>query len=100
LDLTEIEAQVRQAKEGLDKARRDLQRAQNLYADSIATLEQVQNATTAVEVATQSVEIAEFNRQFSEIRAPFAGKVVAKLLNEGEVTGPGTPVFYLIATGQ
>jgi RND family efflux transporter MFP subunit len=100
LDLTEIEAQVRQAREGLDKARRDLERAQNLYADSIATLEQVQNATTAVEVATQSVEIAEFNRQFSEIRAPFAGKVVAKLLNEGEVTGPGTPVFYLIATGR
>ena len=100
LDLTEIDAQVRQAKEGLEKSKRDLERAQNLYADSIATLEQVQNATTAVEVATQNVQIAEFNRQFSEIRAPFAGKVVAKLLNEGEVTGPGMPVFYLIGTGQ
>ncbi|MCB9284183.1 MAG: efflux RND transporter periplasmic adaptor subunit [Lewinellaceae bacterium] len=100
LDLTEIDAQVRQAKEGLEKSKRDLERAQNLYADSIATLEQVQNATTAVEVATQNVQIAEFNRQFSEIRAPFAGKIVAKLLNEGEVTGPGMPVFYLIGAGQ
>lgn len=99
LDLTEIDAQVKQAKEGLEKSRRDLERAKNLYADSIATLEQVQNATTAVEVAAQTVQIAEFNRQFSEIRAPFAGKIVAKLLNEGEVTGPGMPVFYLIGTG-
>jgi membrane fusion protein, multidrug efflux system len=100
LDLTEIEAQVRQAKEGLEKSRRDLERARNLYADSIATLEQVQNATTAVEVASQTLEIAQFNRQFSEIRAPFAGKIVAKLLNEGEVTGPGMPVFYMIGAGQ
>ncbi|MBK7408192.1 MAG: efflux RND transporter periplasmic adaptor subunit [Saprospirales bacterium] len=100
LDLTEIEAQVQQAKEGLEKSKRDLHRAENLLADSIATLEQVQNATTAVEVAGQNVHIAEFNKQFSEIRSPFAGKVVAKLLNEGEVTGPGMPVFYLIGTGQ
>lgn len=100
LDLTEIDAQVRQAKEGLAKSRRDLERANNLYADSIATLEQLQNATTAVDVAAQTVQIAEFNRQFSEIRAPFAGKIVVKLLNEGEVTGPGMPVFYLIGTGS
>jgi len=100
LDLTEIDAQVRQAKEGLEKSKRDLERAKNLYADSIATLEQVQNATTALDVATQQVQIAQFNRQFSEIRAPFAGKIVRKLLNEGEVTGPGMPVYYMIGTGK
>ena len=100
LDLTEIDAQVRQAKEGVEKAKRDLERAKNLYADSIATLEQVQNATTALDVASQNVQIAQFNRQFSEIRAPFSGKIVRKLLNEGEVTGPGIPVYYMIGAGQ
>lgn len=99
LDLTEIDAQVRQAKEGLAKAKRDLERAQNLHRDSIATYEQVQNAGTAVDVATQNVQIAEFNRQFSEIRAPFHGKVVRQLLFEGEVTGPGMPVYYLMGAG-
>ena len=43
LILDEIDAQVQQAKEGLRKAERDLERAQNLHADSVATLEQVQN---------------------------------------------------------
>ncbi|MBK6622543.1 MAG: efflux RND transporter periplasmic adaptor subunit [Saprospirales bacterium] len=98
--LTEIDAQVRQTKEGLAKAKRDLERAQNLHADSIATYEQVQNAGTAVDLATQNVQIAEFNRQFSEIRAPFHGKVVRQLLFEGEVTGPGMPVYYLMGAGS
>ncbi len=100
LDLTEIDAQVRQTKEGQAKAKRDLERAQNLHADSIATYEQVQNAGTAVDLATQNVQIAEFNRQFSEIRAPFHGKVVRQLLFEGEVTGPGMPVYYLMGAGS
>jgi RND family efflux transporter MFP subunit len=99
LDLTEISASVAQAQLGLGKAERDLQRAKNLLADSVATKEQVQNATTAVDLAKQNLSIANFNRQFSEIRAPAAGRIVRKLANEGEVTGPGTPVFFLNLTG-
>lgn len=99
LDLTEISASVAQAQLGLGKAERDLQRAKNLLADSVATKEQVQNATTAVDLAKQNLEIANFNRQFSEIRAPAAGRIVRKLANEGEVTGPGTPMFFLNLTG-
>ncbi len=99
LDLTEIDANVAQAKLALAKAERDLQRAQNLLADSVATKEQVQNATTAVDLAKQTLGVAGFNRQFSEIRATAAGRVVRKLGNEGEVTGPGMPVFFLNLTG-
>lgn len=99
LDLTEIEANVTQAKLALAKAERDLQRAKNLWADSVATKEQVQNATTALDLAKQTLEIAGFNRLFSEIRATAAGRIVRKLANEGEVTGPGTPVFFVNLTG-
>ena len=44
LDLTEIDAQVSQTKNNVEKTKRDLSRAQRLYADSAATLEQIQNA--------------------------------------------------------
>ena len=47
LDLTEINTQVSQAQLGLEKAKRDFQRVQNLYRDSVATLEQLQNAPAA-----------------------------------------------------
>ncbi|MCB0525693.1 MAG: efflux RND transporter periplasmic adaptor subunit [Lewinellaceae bacterium] len=95
LDRTEIDAQVNQAKEGLVKAERDLARVESLYKDSSATLELFQNATTARDVAKELLRVAEFNRRFAEIRASAAGKVVKKLINEGEITGPGLPCFVI-----
>lgn len=100
LDLTEIGAQVSQSRQGLDKARRDWERAKNLYADSVATKEQVQNASTAYEVAKENQRIADFNQKFSEIRAPHAGRIVRKLMNEGELAGPGTPLFFMDGQGD
>src|SRR5687768_3756360 len=46
LDLTEMNADVSRAKLNLDKAERDLKRMTKLYADSVVTLEQLQNAQT------------------------------------------------------
>ena len=53
LNLTEVNAAVAQAKLGLQKAERDFERANRLYLDSVATLEQMQNAKTALELARQ-----------------------------------------------
>ena len=100
LNLTEINAQVQQAAEAVAKSKRDLTRAKNLYADSVATLEQVQDATTGLSLAEQSFQIAQYNQSYSEIRSPISGKVVKKLMNQGEVVGPGTPVFYVLGDGQ
>jgi membrane fusion protein, multidrug efflux system len=99
LTMTEIDAQVRQAEEGLAKSERDLARAKNLFADSVATLEQMQNATTAFEVAKRTVEIARFNRQYSEMRSPINGKVVKHIMRVGEIVGPGMPVYAIMGTG-
>jgi membrane fusion protein, multidrug efflux system len=95
LDLTEINSQVAQAKLGVQKTERDLQRAKNLYADTVATLETVQNATTGADIARKTYEIAQFNQKFSEIRAPRSGKVLKKLMNQGELAGPGMPIFFI-----
>jgi RND family efflux transporter MFP subunit len=100
LNLTEINAQVQQANEAVAKSKRDLARAKNLYADSVATLEQVQDATTGLSVAEQSLQIARYNQSYSEIRSPISGKVVKKLMNQGEIVGPGTPVFYILGSAQ
>jgi RND family efflux transporter MFP subunit len=99
LDKTEIDAQVNQAGQALAKAERDLARVEGLYRDSSATLELVENATTARDLARETVRIARFNQQYAEIRATRAGKIVRKLMNEGEVTGPGTPVLVLFENG-
>ncbi len=100
LDKTEIDAQVAQAQQGLAKSERDLARVQGLYRDSSATLELLENATTGRDVAKESARIAQFNRQYAEIRATRGGKIIRKLMNEGEITGPGTPVLVLFETGN
>jgi RND family efflux transporter MFP subunit len=84
----------------LDKTERDLKRVQGLYRDSSATLELLENATTGRDVAADGYRIAVFNQQYAEIRANRSGKIVKKLLNEGEITGPGNPVLVLYEAGK
>ncbi len=95
LDLAEIDAGVRQATLAREKAERDYQRAYQLYQDSVATLEQMQNAKTALEVARQQLNAIAFNRRFSEIRANLSGYVLQKFVNEGQVVGAGMPVLQI-----
>lgn len=99
LDLTEVNAQVSQATRAVEKAARDLVRVENLRRDSAATLELLQNATTARDLARENLTIASFNQKFAEIRAVRGGKVIKKSMNQGEVAGPGIPVFVIMGSG-
>ena len=95
LSLTEINAQLTQAHNGFDKADRDLQRVKNLFADSVATLEQLQNATTAWEVAKAGLDAAMFNRQYAQITAPTDGRVLQRLADDHEQVSAGSPVLVM-----
>lgn len=98
LDQTEIDAQVNQARYASEKSDRDMQRVKNMLKDTAATLEQLQNATTGYDVAQQNLRIATFNQSYSKIISPLDGTVTKKLINEGELTGPGTPAILITST--
>lgn len=100
LDLTEINAGLAQAKAGYEKAKRDLRRVENLYADTVATLEQLQNTKTAMEVAAANLKMAEFNQRHAQILAPADGMILKKFGEENELIGPGTPVFVFSGKQQ
>jgi RND family efflux transporter MFP subunit len=100
LDMTEISAQVSQTKLAFEKAERDLKRVKNLYRDTVATLEQLQDATSAYEAALENKNIAEFNQRFSYIVAPENGKIISKLNEEHELVGPGMPVIIFSEQGK
>lgn len=100
LDQTEIDAQLSQAKNNLEKTRRDLERVERLYKDSAATLEQYQNVKTASDVANESWRIASFNKQYSTIHANASGKVIRKFVNEGEQVNGGSPVLVINSAGE
>ncbi len=98
LDLSEIRPQVNQAKDALDKAERDYKRVFNLYNDSVATLEQLQNAQTMLQISRSNYEIASFNLQHSTITAPTRGRILKILMEENEIVGPGYPVILFGST--
>lgn len=121
LEMDEIRAQTQQAELGkqqsaitienaklaLQLAERDYKNAMGLYQDSVATLEQLENAEvqlnnaknqleaaqTGLSFSERNVEVANFNLRHSRIVAPAKGIILKKLAETNELVGPGTPVF-------
>jgi membrane fusion protein, multidrug efflux system len=100
LKQAEIEAAVEQSRQAADKADRDLARAQALYADGVATLEQVQDLSTAARVLAAARRSAEFNASYARIVAPAAGVVLRKLAEANELVQAGQPVVVLGGAGR
>jgi membrane fusion protein, multidrug efflux system len=95
LDLREIDAQLTKAKSGATKADRDLARATRLYNDSVATRQQLDDASTTAEVARADVATASVNRQYARIIASSDGVILRRDVEPGELVSPGTSVVTL-----
>lgn len=93
LNSTEIGSSLEQAKLNTEKAHRDYQRASNLYKDSVATLEQLQNARTGLDISQKQQDAVAFNARYANIFATSDGFVTQKLANKGEVISPGSPIL-------
>ena len=100
LNMSEINAQVAMATGGYEKAVRDFGRVSNLYRDTVATLEQYQDAATALDVARSNLDIARFNRTHSTITAPADGIILRQFVKGNELVAPGYPVFLFGTTGK
>lgn len=95
LDLREIDAGLTKARSAAEKAERDLARAKRLYADSVVTLAQMQDAETAAELARADRDAAAFNRRYAVIVAPANGSILRRPAEPGEVVSPGTTILVL-----
>jgi membrane fusion protein, multidrug efflux system len=95
LKQTEIGASVEQARQATAKAQRDLQRGKALLADGVTTEEQVQDLTTAFNVASAALSGMEFNAAHTRIAASVDGVVLRKLAEADEVVQAGQTVLIL-----
>jgi RND family efflux transporter MFP subunit len=100
IELTEVSSQVEQARQMAEKAARDLKRGENLYADQVISLEQLQDLRTQAAMASAQFKTAEFNLGYSVISAPRDGKVLRKLAEERELVPAGTPVLVFGESGR
>lgn len=95
IELTEVNAQVEQARQLAEKAKRDVERGERLYNDQVISLEQLQDLRTQASVAQAQLNGAEFNRGYAVITAPGDGVVLRKLAEERELVPAAQPVLIL-----
>jgi membrane fusion protein, multidrug efflux system len=95
IELTEVNAQVEQARQLAGKAKRDVERGERLYNDQVISLEQLQDLRTQASVSQAQLNGAEFNRGYAVITAPGDGVVLRKLAEERELVPAAQPVLLL-----
>ena len=95
IEQAEINAQVEQAKQNHEKARRDLERGERLYADKVISLEQLQDLKTQTAVTQAALNSAQFNWSYAAIVAPHDGTVLRRLAEERELVQAGDPILVL-----
>ena len=100
LDLEEINAQQQRAASNHNNAEADLERFSKLHEDALVSLQIKQNARLAFDNATAELQIANFNKKLSVIRAPVNGRILKRFSESSELIQPGQPVFLLAASKQ
>ncbi|MEM7105851.1 MAG: efflux RND transporter periplasmic adaptor subunit [Bacteroidota bacterium] len=128
LDLTEIEQRLKQSESAkqqasinieratlaLEKSKRDLESANALFRDSVIIEDDLNNTQTAYDLAEREFElanealsmaksndkIANFNYEHSTIFAPHEGKILSRLAEPNEMTGPGMPVLIFSSSKE
>ncbi len=95
IEQAEISAQVEQARQAHEKAKRDVERGERLYAEQVISLEQLQDLRTQSAVTEAALQSAQFNSSYSSIIAPRDGTVLRRLAEERELVAAGAPVIVL-----
>jgi len=100
LDLEEINAQQDHAAASYKKAAADLERFSKLYNDALVSLQVMQDAQSTNDSAAAELQIANFNKKLSVIRAPAGGRILKRYVESNELIQPGQPVFLLASSKQ
>lgn len=100
IEQAEVDAQVEQAAQAHEKARRDVERGERLYGDKVISLEQLQDLRTNLAVNEAALNSAKFNWSYAAIVAPHDGIVLRRLAEEREFVQAGSPILVLGANGK
>ena len=100
LDLEEIDARQKRAASSFKMAAGDLERFNKLYDEGLVSLQVKQNAQSANDTAAADLQIADFNKKLSVIRAPAGGRILKRYVETSELIQSGQPVFLLASSKQ
>jgi membrane fusion protein (multidrug efflux system) len=95
LDDAEARAALSVARARLTNARARLARLRSLRASSVSSEQALDDAVVEFDAAQGEVDQSETRLRKTSIRAPFAGVLGLRQVNQGQYLGPGDPVVEL-----
>ncbi|MEJ2059785.1 MAG: efflux RND transporter periplasmic adaptor subunit [Gammaproteobacteria bacterium] len=100
--INQARAQVAQAKAALDEAESNYRRFKDLYEQKAIPKQEFEKVQTGYQVAKSQYEVAmsalktaQSQLKYAEVRAPFSGIVVSKMVQDGTLAAPGHPLLTL-----
>ncbi|HTP24501.1 MAG TPA: efflux RND transporter periplasmic adaptor subunit [Anaeromyxobacteraceae bacterium] len=95
----DVRAQLAAAESAFASAGAHARRIEALAAERAATPSELEAARAQRAQAAAAVAAARASLSYTEIRAPFAGRVQARRVNAGDLVGPGQPLIEVEGTG-
>ena len=95
IDSSDVTGQLQQAQAVFDEAQVNYQRAVNLYSKGVASKVQLDSATRQYATAKATLQMAQSAVGYADVRAPYAGVIVDKLADIGDLAVPGKPLLVL-----
>lgn len=96
-DTTELKAIKNSRYSELMQAKREVNRIKRLIEAELASQQDLDVANTKVDITREAYQIAYYNLEKAEIRAPFDGVVLARYAALDELQGPGTQALEVAA---
>jgi len=105
--LSQVNANITEAKTAFSNAEKDYNRYKNLYTENSTSQKEYDDMTAHYNMAKARLEGAEQMKKeveaqftYANIRAPFNGVVTGKYVNEGDMANPGMPLVSVESPGN
>lgn len=96
IDERSLAQQVAEAEAWLRQASLQHERAKNLFDRKAVTKAQMLDAVTNLDVAQARLASARLQLEKSQVKAPWAGRIAARLVEAGAFVAPGSPLFEIV----
>lgn len=103
----QVQAMIVEAEAAAKNAQRDYERFQVLHAQSSVSDKELENVAlqstsmnAKVQMARQQMDEVNAMLAYTNIRAPFAGIITQKNIDEGSMANPGAPILTMEQTGE
>ena len=96
----DLQSGLKAAQAGVEAASAYHRRIAALLKQGAAIPAEMDQADTQLAQAQAGVEQVKSNISYTQIRAPFAGVIQSRMVNEGTFAGPGTPLVELEGQGS